>query len=118
VPARTVRLHPDAERDLEDGLAFYLERSLTAAGRFLMDVEAALDLVAEAPERWPTCTAGTRRYVMAAFPYSLIYRIPRSDPGLRRGARQAPAAVLEEAPVLRDSFSCLRVQVAARGRIE
>ena len=48
VPARNVSLHPDAERDIEDGLAFYSSRSVLAAERFLSDVDAALDLIAEA----------------------------------------------------------------------
>ena len=73
--ARSVRLHPGAQRDIEDGLAFYSARSLIAAERFLDDVEAALDLIAEAPERWPLFRAGTRRYVMSAFPYSILYRV-------------------------------------------
>ncbi len=79
VPGRSVRLHPDAVRDVEDGIAFYLSRSQIAAERFLTEVEQALDLVAEAPERWPLFRAGTRRFVMAAFPYSIIYREMRSE---------------------------------------
>ena len=72
---RSADLHPEAQRDLEDGLAFYSIRSLIAAERFLSEVEAALDLIAEAPERWPLHRAGTRRYVMSAFPYSIVYRV-------------------------------------------
>ena len=44
---RRVRFHPDAQRDLEDGLAFYSTRSLIAAERFLSEVEAALEFVAD-----------------------------------------------------------------------
>ena len=79
MPGRRVRLHPDAQRDLEEGLAFYSTRGLIAAERFLDDVEAALELVAEASERWPLYRAGTRRYVMAAFPYSIVYRATPSE---------------------------------------
>jgi plasmid stabilization system protein ParE len=74
VPGRSVRVHPDAIRDVEDGIAFYVNRSPIAAERFLTEVEQALDSVAEAPERWPPFRAGTRRFVMADFPYSIIYR--------------------------------------------
>lgn len=72
--ARSVRFHPEAERDLDEGLRFYLSRSAVAAERFLAEVEAALVLLQEAPERWPLFRLGTRRFVMAAFPYSLVYR--------------------------------------------
>lgn len=76
---RSVRVHPDAVRDVEDGIAFYSRRSLIAAERFLTEVEQAVDLVAEAPGRWPLFRAGTRRFVMAAFPYSIIYREMRNE---------------------------------------
>ena len=71
---RSVRLHPEAERDLEEGLRFYLSRSAIAAEGFLAEVEAALALLQEAPERWPRFHHGTRRFVMAAYPYSIVYR--------------------------------------------
>ena len=69
-----LRLHPEVERDLEEGLRFYLGRSAVAGERFLADVDAGLALLQEAPERWPLFHLGTRRFVMAAFPYSIIYR--------------------------------------------
>ena len=75
VAAHRVRLHPGADRDLEEGLAFYSARSPIAAERSLSDVEAALDLIAEAPDRWPLHRAGTRRHVLSAFPYSIVYRV-------------------------------------------
>ena len=73
--ARSLRLHPDVERDLADGLAFYASHSPIAAERFLDEVEAAFGVIRTAPERWPLHGPGTRRYVMATFPYSVIYRV-------------------------------------------
>lgn len=74
VAARRVRLHPEAFLDLLEGLDFYLARSEVAAERFLGEVESALALISEAPERWPSYRRGSRRFVMAAFPYSVVYR--------------------------------------------
>ena len=71
---RSVRFHPEAERDLDEGLRFYLSRSAVAGERFVAEVEAGLALLQEAPERWPLFHLGTRRFVMAAFPYSIVYR--------------------------------------------
>jgi toxin ParE1/3/4 len=65
VPGRSVRLHPDAVRDVEDGIAFYLSRSQIAAERFFTEIEQV--------------RAGARRFVMAAFPYSINYREVRSE---------------------------------------
>lgn len=72
--ARRIRLHPEAELDLLEGAAFCLARSEVAAERFVGDVESALSLISEAPGRWPLYRAGSRRFVMSAFPYSIIYR--------------------------------------------
>jgi plasmid stabilization system protein ParE len=59
---RNADLHPKAQRDLEDGLAFYSVRSLIAAERFLSEVEAALDLINEAPDGTaPGCELAQRR---------------------------------------------------------
>jgi plasmid stabilization system protein ParE len=75
VTARSLRLHPDVERDLADGLAFYASHSPIAAERFLDEVEAALEVITAAPERWPLHGLGMRRYVPATFPYSIVYRV-------------------------------------------
>jgi toxin ParE1/3/4 len=32
-------------------------------------------LIDEAPERWPLYRLGMRRYVMAVFPFSIVYRV-------------------------------------------
>ncbi|HEY3120185.1 MAG TPA: type II toxin-antitoxin system RelE/ParE family toxin [Vicinamibacteria bacterium] len=71
---RRLRFHPDADQDLDAGLRFYLRHSPIAASRFLDDLTAALEIIREAPARWPLYRLNTRRYVMAAYPYSLIYR--------------------------------------------
>jgi plasmid stabilization system protein ParE len=51
-----------------------MARSSIAAERFLDEIDAALDLVQEGPRRWPRFRFGMRRFVLAAYPYSIIYR--------------------------------------------
>lgn len=46
-----------------------------AADVFLDEVEDALVLIREAPDRWPLFRRGMRRFVMASYPYSIIYRM-------------------------------------------
>jgi plasmid stabilization system protein ParE len=74
-PARRVRIHPEAIRDLTEGRDFYAKRSLVAAARLLIEVDAAISLICESPERFPAYQPGMKRYVMSAFPYSILYRI-------------------------------------------
>ena len=73
-PRRKVRLHPEAHRDLAAGRDFYGESSPETAERFLLEVDAALALIQEAPERWAMYRLGMRRFVMPSFPYSIVYR--------------------------------------------
>ena len=67
-PKRKPRLHPEALRDLAAGRDFYGETSPETAERFLFEVDAALSLIQEAPERWAIYRLGMRRFVMPSFP--------------------------------------------------
>ncbi len=51
-----------------------LERSGRAAEGFLRELERGLVLIAEHPKIWPSYEAGTRRYILRRYPYSIIYR--------------------------------------------
>lgn len=73
---RTARIEyvPEASREVEDAIEWYLERSLSSTEAFLLELDRALVAIAEAPGVWPIFEAGTRRYVLRGFPYSLVYR--------------------------------------------
>jgi plasmid stabilization system protein ParE len=69
-----IRFVPAAGEEAEDALDWYLQRSLKAAESFLREFERGLELISESPRRWPRFEAGTRRYVLPRFPYSIVYR--------------------------------------------
>jgi plasmid stabilization system protein ParE len=46
-----------------------------AADAFVSELDAAIALIADAPERWPELPNGRRRYVMRRFPFILVFRI-------------------------------------------
>lgn len=75
MPARKLRIHPGARQDLAEGRDWYADHSVLAAERFLDEVDGALELIREAPERWPPFRRGMRRHVMTSFPYSIIYQV-------------------------------------------
>jgi plasmid stabilization system protein ParE len=74
VNAGRVEYFPEAIREIEDAFDWYLERSPRAAEAFLHEVDRAIALIATSPQVWPFFEAGTKRYVLTKFPYSLIYR--------------------------------------------
>ncbi|WP_437979388.1 type II toxin-antitoxin system RelE/ParE family toxin [Sorangium sp. So ce295] len=65
---------PAALAEAEEAAAWYAERDPRIAARFAEEIEAALNRIAEAPDRWPTARYGTRRVRLTRFPYVVVYR--------------------------------------------
>lgn len=74
-----VEFHPDAEWELTEAQAWYRQRSDVAAQAFALEIDHALRSITEAPERWPKMQRGERRFLLARFPYSILYRIRGND---------------------------------------
>ena len=70
-----VEFHPAALTELLTATDWYVERSSTAAGEFVREVQHAAQRIAENPERYPRTRGGRRRFVLLNFPFDLIYRI-------------------------------------------
>ena len=74
-----VRFHAVADAEVTETHRYYWERSPAVADGFLLEVERALDEIAESPRRWPAYVAGTRRFVLQRFPFLIVYLArPRS----------------------------------------
>jgi toxin ParE1/3/4 len=74
-----VSLHPSATQEAREARLWYLARSPIAADAFVSELNAAISVIAEAPERWPELPNGRRRYVMRRFPFILVFRIRSKD---------------------------------------
>ena len=70
-----VSIHPSAAQEAREARLWYLERSPVAANAFVAELDAAVNLIAEAPDRWPELPNGRRRYVMRRFPFILVFRV-------------------------------------------
>ncbi len=70
-----VRLHADAEQELREAYLWYLERSETVAEAFVSEVDHAIEVVAEHPNRWLRLSSSIRLYVFPRFPFTLVYRV-------------------------------------------
>jgi len=68
-----VRFFDEAAEEVEQQRAWYRERSEIAEASFLHELDHAITVVTEAPQRWPQYIGGTRRYVFRKFPFSLVY---------------------------------------------
>lgn len=74
------RLHPAADTELADAVAFYQrEAGSGVAKRFLDEFERVAALLVEQPELGTPTKDGRRAFPLHGFPYSIIYRSLRSE---------------------------------------
>lgn len=77
--AKILQFHPAALAEFKEALAWYLERSETAAVNFVAELDRAIDLVTKSPRRWPVGERATRKFVLNRFPFAVIYREKRAS---------------------------------------
>jgi plasmid stabilization system protein ParE len=75
MPETIIRVHPEALREAENARDWYARRSVPAAFAFINELTLAVELLKESPRMWPAFSFGTRRYPLARFPFSIIYRL-------------------------------------------
>ena len=71
---RSVRFHPAALQDTDDAAAWYAERSVRAAVRFLDELDRLIARIAASPDRFPVFEADLRRAVFQRFPFYVVFR--------------------------------------------
>ena len=71
--ATTVDFDAAARVEFDNAFDWYAQRSPGAAIGFASEVDAAIDLVAAAPERFPETNAGCRSCALHRYPYRVIY---------------------------------------------
>jgi plasmid stabilization system protein ParE len=73
--ALPVELDPRAEDEARAAFLWYLERSERAAVAFEREIESAIDQIGEAPTAYPIVDGEMRRFLLARFPYAMLYSI-------------------------------------------
>jgi len=72
--SKKVEFHEEAVLEFEAALEWYLERSDSAASKFVDAVIHGIDMIVEAPHRWVEGSLGTRRFLLQRFPFAIVYR--------------------------------------------
>src|SRR5262249_1862094 len=67
-----VHFFDEASEEIEAARRWYREQNELAERAFLDTVDHAIQVIMAAPHRWPPHRAGTRRYVLPEFPYSIL----------------------------------------------
>jgi len=67
--------HDAARREYIASYAWYYERGSHIAEAFEHEVERALEVILDAPERWPFYAGSWRRILLRRFPFGIVYGI-------------------------------------------
>ena len=65
--------HPEATDEYVASYVWYYERGPHLAEAFEHEIERALRLVVDAPDRWPIYIGKYRKILVKRFPFSLVY---------------------------------------------
>ncbi len=72
--SKAIEFHAEASLEFEAAFEWYLERSESVASRFAAEIDRAIQAIADAPQRWPSGPNETRRFLLARFPFFVVYR--------------------------------------------
>lgn len=70
-----IQFGPEADAELEEATAWYIEHAWDVAERFVAEVERVAALVVERPTMRAEVEPGVRRAQFRGFPYSLVYTV-------------------------------------------
>lgn len=71
----TFSIHPEAERDIAEAMDFYADQAgAMVAGRFLDEIERAIQLLVDYPDLGQPIEKNRRMFPLSVFPYALVYR--------------------------------------------
>ena len=73
----TYDFHPEARLEYREAAVFYEARRSGLGAAFTLEVEAAIDRILEAPERWRVIEQDVRRCLSHTLPYGILYPVER-----------------------------------------
>lgn len=69
----TLRIGPDARRDIEDTVRWYEDREAGLGAQVIGEIDAAFGRIEAGPERYPVNYRGLRRALVHRFPYAIYF---------------------------------------------
>jgi toxin ParE1/3/4 len=75
MPPFAAEVHPLAADEAEAAERWYRERNESAATRFRVELDRAVELIAERPEAAPPYVGNARRFLLRRFPFFVVYQV-------------------------------------------
>jgi hypothetical protein len=70
-----VAFYPEARLEYREAAAYYEARRPALGAAFTLDVEAAIERILAAPDRWRCVEQDVRRCPLRVFPYGILYTV-------------------------------------------
>jgi len=77
--AKRLHINDGAMSDVANAVSWYRKRSPIAARNFSDELQRAIDMIQDAPERWPKGPHNTRRLLLTQFPLAVNYLTDESS---------------------------------------
>jgi len=71
---KPLSFHPEVAGDIKGSYDWYQEQAAGLGESFLNELETALDAINHFPQAWSPFRYGFKRYILARFPFSVIYK--------------------------------------------
>jgi plasmid stabilization system protein ParE len=65
--------HPDISSEIQDSYNWYQKQAEGLGDDFIKELDSAYQAIIRFPKAWAVFHKGFRRYLLARFPYSVIY---------------------------------------------
>jgi toxin ParE2 len=69
-----LRIHSQAQEEINEAFDWHFQRSPEAADRFLTEIGRSLQQILSHPQLYPLYTRNTRRRLLEGFPYFVIFQ--------------------------------------------
>ena len=76
---KRLRLTPEAELDLDEAHAWYLEQRPGLGGQFLRAVDASIGAILRHPEAYQLVDRKMRRALLRRFPYAVFFEVGEAE---------------------------------------
>lgn len=73
-----LQFHPDIYYEVQDAYSWYEQLATGLGDDFIFELEKAYTSIVALPEAWPKFSNRTRRFLLARFPYAIIYNFSNS----------------------------------------
>ena len=75
----TYILHKQAQKDYEQSLEWYVQRSIDAVEKFVREIDSALQLICTNPGRWRNKYKNFHEITLKKYPFTIIYTIEKRE---------------------------------------